>query len=65
MTNLYKFVGQKVIIIDINNKEWQGFVIGYDSSNDSEDGQQYLDVEVADFGILSIAESEIKSIKAN
>lgn len=65
MTNLYKFVGQKVIIIDINNKEWQGFVIGYDSSNDSEDGQQYLDVEVTDFGILGIAESEIKSIKAN
>lgn len=63
VTSLYKFVGKKVNIVDINNKNWQGVAIGYDSPEDSEDGQQYLDVEVKNFGILGIAESEIKSIE--
>ena len=63
MVKLVDTVGKKVNILDINNKNWEGLVIGCDSPEDSEDGKWYLDVRVNNFGILGISESEIKSIE--
>ena len=63
MVKLVDTVGKKVNILDINNKNWEGLVIGCDSPEDSEDGQWYLDVRVNNFGILGISEPEIKSIE--
>lgn len=61
-----KYHGKKAEIIDIDNKKWIGKVIMYDTPEDSENGKWWLDIDVeniSNFGILSICEDEIKTIK--
>lgn len=58
-----QYLGHKVKIIDIDNQEFIGQVIGRDTPSDSPDGLYWLDVEVPNFGLLGISKPEIKNIE--
>lgn len=63
MEEFDKLLGKKVKVVAINDRTFIGPVEGYEAPGDSEDGQWWLDIEVPDFGALTIAKSEIKSLE--
>lgn len=64
MHKMKKFVQKNVKIIDIDNAEWQGKVIGLDYAinNDTEYDELILKPEQRT-GVVSFFENEIKSIE--
>ncbi|KRL96568.1 hypothetical protein [Limosilactobacillus equigenerosi] len=63
MKDFDTLLGKIVKIVAINGKLFVGPVEGYETPEDSEDGQWWLDVDVDGFGLLTIAKSEIKSLE--
>ena len=60
--NLENYWGKKVKIIDIDDKEWVGFVSGFTDENNNPEEKASIDLKV-DYSIYEIFEDEIKSIK--
>lgn len=65
MHKMKKFVQKNVKIIDIDNAEWQGRVIGLDYAinNDTEYDELILKPLEQRNGVVSFFENEIKSIE--
>lgn len=65
MHKMKKFVQKNVKIIDIDNDEWQGRVIGLDYAinNDTEYDELILKPSEQRSGVVSFFENEIKSIE--
>lgn len=60
-----KFFGKKVYILTDNGREWLGILSGFESPEDSEDGNFWIDVDVIkpqNFGSLTVREDEIVKI---
>lgn len=63
--SLFDFLEKKVKIIDINNKEWHGYVLTYTPKIDTED-ELYDEIGVRsdeDNLLYGFRENEIKSIE--
>lgn len=66
MTNLEKYVGKSVIIIDDNGKEWKGIVDCYNPDDDIEDYTgETLDICVngSPDDLVCLTKPQIKSIQ--
>ncbi|EVE08228.1 TPA: hypothetical protein O6L11_000130 [Staphylococcus aureus] len=51
-----------VIIMLLNNEEYEGFVTDYENEFESETGNLVVDIQT-DFAVYSFDETEIKSIR--
>lgn len=59
---LWEFAHKYVKIVDIDNKEWQGYCIGYTQPLDNENNVASITVDTIEGGIC-FYENEIKSIE--
>lgn len=65
MEPLYKYIGKRVKIIDINGKEWHGIGEVYSDALDNEDGVESLAFRMdgVNDALIDISPSDIKFIE--
>lgn len=66
MINLRKYLFNKVLLIDIDGKQWSGYVFSFHDKDDNEDEEDSITLKVTDSEkLIEFTESEIKSIKTS
>ncbi|MCB6617289.1 hypothetical protein [Ruminococcus sp. 210702-SL.1.03] len=64
MIDLQKYLFNKVLLIDIDGKQWNGYVFSFHDKDDNEDEEDSITLKVTDSEkLIEFTESEIKSIK--
>lgn len=64
MIDLQKYLFNKVLLIDIDGKQWNGYVFSFHDKDDNEDEEDSITLKVIDSEkLIEFTESEIKSIK--
>ena len=62
MDNLRRYWGKSVRLLDIDDDEWTGFVVGYTDSNNNPEEEESIDIRV-DNSLIMFFPDEIKSIE--
>ncbi|CDA71450.1 putative uncharacterized protein [Ruminococcus sp. CAG:579] len=64
MIDLQKYLFNKVLLIDIDGKQWNGYVFSFHDKDDNEDEEDSITLKVTNSEkLIEFTESEIKSIK--
>lgn len=64
MIDLQKYLFNKVLLIDIDGKQWNGYVFSFHDKDDNEDEEDSITLKLTDSEkLIEFTESEIKSIK--
>ena len=63
MIDLRNYLFKDVVLIDIDNKRWEGHVFSFHDAEDNDDNEYSIKLEVPDNNLIEFTKSEIISIK--
>ena len=63
MIDLRNYLFKDVVLIDIDNKRWEGHVFSFYDAEDNDDNEYSITLEVPDNNLIEFTKSEIISIK--